>query len=150
VRWIEHRPITEYYVTMLQQSLSPPYRFLKDRVLEAYAEKQTLEMLVSTLFDEFKSWLTTTTSGSRVAYEISDAKFGAMIADLMERVDKRGVVTKMVMIRGIERKRTRLGTAYKIDVPHVLRDMVRLKWLSPEDIPGGLPIAPAEPGHFPG
>jgi len=166
VNWVNDRPITEFYKSMVQQSLPPEFRFLKAWLLEAHAQVRHLlpECQVATtslgqLFDQFKAWLVQTSSTGRASYEITDSKFGMRLTDLIHREPAAASnasgasdvseappaparTAKAVAMRGISKKHGKTGNSYVFHLPVVLREMVRIGWISEQDLPSGLPVGP--------
>ena len=149
VNWVNDRPITDYYLPMVQQSMPPEYRFLKATLLEAFEEckhmlpeDQVLSISLSLLFENLKTWLVKSSNTGRSAYEISNAKFGCRISELIVKPGPGSMTTKTLAMSGISKKHSKTGNSYVFNLPVVLREMVRVKWLSDADVPRGLPLNP--------
>ncbi len=163
VNWVNDRPITEFYKSMVQQSLAPEFRFLKAWIIEAHAqtrhllpECQVAKASLCQLFDQFKAWLVQTSSTGRASYEITDSKFGMRLTDLIVREPvpaepagsaaspgsaSDGPVTatppprtpKATAMRGISKKHEKTGNFYVFQLPLVLNEMARIGWIHEHD-----------------
>ena len=140
VDWINDRPITAHYVSMIQQSLAPEFRFLKAVVLEASAAAsaspsapRVYRESVSSLFDRFKFWLVDSSSSSRPVYEITKERFGTRISELIAPVDAPIPPGSQKML-GLSKLKTRSGIDYVFKLDALLPEMVRTKWLTLDDL----------------
>lgn len=159
VDWINDRPITAYYATMVQLSLPAEYRFLKTILIDAYAqharnyvkENCILKKALTVLFDEFRIWLVE--SHTKSNYETSAEKFGLLITELIAKPTKpstssasstldelgastsRGVGNKVSAMQGVSKARASKGIVYSFNLDVVVPEMLRLRWVTPDDLP---------------
>ena len=165
VDWINDRPITQHYVSMIQQGLAPEYRFIKSVVLEAAAAVaavvadaahafpaapaagRTHRESVASLFARFKLWLVDTSSSTRPVYEITKERFGTRISELIAPPDA-PLPPGSQKMRGISKAKTRVGIDYVFKLDVLLSEMVRTKWLLLEDLGGHAPAVMFVTGEF--
>ena len=153
VDWINDRPITAYYSTMVQLSLPAEYLFLKTILIDAYArnyvkENCILKKALTVLFDEFRIWLVE--SHTKQNYETSVEKFGLLLTELISKPTKPsssstpaeqgastsfGVSNKVSAMQGVSKVRASKGIVYSFNLDLVVPEMLRLRWVTPHDLP---------------
>ena len=162
VDWVNDRPLTEYYTTMVQQSISPEYRYLRTVLVDAHlAGTRALRQGAAVLFEGFKKWLVASSSTDRASYEISLEKFGQRLSELLVKAVPRASPedsapsessvdvaddagfseaapsARVNALRGISKQRTNKGFVYAFDMPVVVREMLRVRWITLDDLPPG-------------
>jgi hypothetical protein len=132
--WINDRPMTEYYMQMVDLNLPYEHQYFKNVILRAHHDAARrsridgmhIKMQADAMFREFQEWLR---SGQGVTrYETTALKFGHKISQLVRSE------VKNMGFRGFTKSRSGAGIQYTINVHDVVRDMVQQRWVAPDEV----------------
>ena len=153
IDWINHRPITEYQLAMIDMNLPLEHQFVKAYVAECYHAQtsssptctprspttpQCVVRKMESLFTDFLMWATSTMNAgaSRLA-NMNSKKFGLKMSKLVWSAD-----LNTIGFQGLTKARNGSGVAYTFDIPKLAREMVEKRWASPDEFPAPLAFHP--------
>lgn len=127
--WIKDRPITKFYMQMVEANMPYEHAFVKDRVLQLHmAGEVTAKATAEALTTEFQSWLLVNgpVVGAR-PYDTNARKLGVKLTKLTAEHAGTGG------FEGFTKSRSHAGITYNLDVRSMVQAMVGKKWVTAEE-----------------
>ena len=131
VDWINDRPMTACYSSMVESQLCREYTFIREVIILPRlfsGSARIIDFTAKELFDNFCEWLTNSSNARSSEYKTDITKFGGKLSALT----KEGAN----MMKGVARVRKTTHMEYSFDLDVFPQEMVRKMWL---DV---LPVAP--------
>jgi hypothetical protein len=124
--WINDRPITQFYMDMVEQSMPFEHAFVKDMVLQHRASGSAVYREgCDALLAEFRLWLDLNGPKQR-PYETNLKKFGLRMSKLTsDHVSSGGFAS-------IQKSRRAQGMVYAFDINELYVEMQAKRWISPD------------------
>lgn len=130
VDWINDRPVTEYYMQMVNLNLPYEHQFIKQLMLrtlhdgKARIDGPIVKVKLDELFTDFLSWM----EENKCKYDTSKIKFGNKMTGLV-RDEK-----KSTGLAGVSKMRHGVGVVYRFEVRSVVQELVRCRWVSVDEV----------------
>ena len=148
IDWINHRPITDYQLSMIDINMPPEHQFIKAFISEHFHSRthshsrarprppgdplvKTVKM--DALFADFLTWATLAMGfGASRLENMNSKKFGLKISKLVWTAD-----CNTIGFHGLTKTRCGSGIVYTFDVPLMAREMLEKRWAVPDEFPFG-------------
>lgn len=127
-------PVTKYQKEMIVMNLPFEYKFIKHIALKQYIQMQNgkrenvLRVGSNELFTDFLAWMQEIQA--REKYDKNGVKFGQEVTKLVWCPER-----SHGSFKSVNKKHTRAGVVYVLDVPLMVKEMAEKKWLLDDEMP---------------